>query len=87
MHPTKGGLPIPDPDRAHKQSLEVVERGVLLNLLSENRRWPLVELEQKIDSEHFEEAVTNLEDVGLLRREDDVIFATPAALRGDDLAL
>jgi predicted transcriptional regulator len=58
-----------------------------VNLLSERRRWPIAELEKRINSEHFEEAVQSLEDVGLLKREDDVIFATPAAIRGDDLAL
>lgn len=58
-----------------------------MNLLSERRRWPVAELEQRINSEHFAEAVQSLEHVGLLKREDDVIFATPAAIRGDDLAL
>jgi hypothetical protein len=85
--PDQGGLAIPVAVRTHKQSLEVVERGVLNNLLSERRRWPVAELEESIGREHFEEAVASLKEVGLLQREDDEIFATPAAIRGDDLAL
>jgi hypothetical protein len=85
--PDQGGLAIPVAVRTHKQSLEVVERGVLNNLLSERRHWPVAELEENIGREHFEEAIVSLKDVGLLQREGDAIFATAAAIRGDELAL
>jgi predicted transcriptional regulator len=67
--------------------MEVVERGVLVNLLSERRPWPVAELEQRINSEQFAEAVARLEEVGLVIRESESITASPAAIRGDDLAL
>jgi hypothetical protein len=86
MHPTKEVLAIPNPARPDKQPLEVVERVVMMSLLAEKRRWPLAELKQWINEEQFDEAVASLKDVGLLCREGDVVFASPAAIRGDDLS-
>jgi hypothetical protein len=70
-----------------KARLEIAERGILMNLLSERRRWPLAEVEARINDEAFEQCLKNLEDGGLVGREGDEVFATPAAIRGDDLSL
>jgi predicted transcriptional regulator len=67
--------------------VEVVESAVLMSLLTDKRRWPVNELAEWVNEERFEEAVTSLKEAGLLQREDDVIFATPAAIRGDELTL
>jgi hypothetical protein len=66
--------------------VKVVERAVLMTLLAEKRRWPLAELKQWINEEQFDEAVASLQIVGLLDRDGDVVFASPAAIRGDDLS-
>ena len=68
------------------RNLEVVERGVMMLLLAERRAWPLDELSETINEERFEQALDNLEEVGLLLREDYTVVASPAALRGDDLS-
>lgn len=86
MHLTKGGSPISNTAQPKRQRLEVVERGVLVNLL-DGRRWSIEELAEKINDEHFAEAVAKLEDAGLAERDGGSILATQAALRGDELAL
>jgi predicted transcriptional regulator len=68
------------------RNLEVVERGVMMLLLAERREWPLDELSKTINEEGFEQALDNLEEVGLLIREGDTVVASRAALRGDDLS-
>jgi predicted transcriptional regulator len=68
------------------RNLEVVERGVMMLLLAERREWPLDELSKTINEERFEQALDNLEEVGLLIREGELVYASPAALRGDDLS-
>ena len=86
MHPTKEVLAIPTAARPDKQPLEVVERVVMTTLLAERRHWPLDELREWIKEEQFDEAVASLQIVGLLDREDDVVVASPAAVRGDELS-
>lgn len=68
------------------RNLEVVERGVMMLLLAERHEWPLDELSKTINEERFEQALDNLEEVGLLTRAGDTVVASPAALRGDDLS-
>jgi hypothetical protein len=63
-----------------------VERGVLVNLI-DGRRCPMEELRHTINDENFEQALVNLQEAGLLDREGEVVFATRAALRGDELSI
>ncbi len=59
-----------------------MERVVLRHLL-DRPHWLIDELRELVSEDCFAEALAVLEDSGLLIREDDVVYATPAALRGD----
>jgi predicted transcriptional regulator len=67
-------------------NLEEVERAVLMSLVADRRHWPLDELRSWVNEERFEEALDSLEEIGLLIREGEAVYASPAALRGDDLS-
>jgi hypothetical protein len=58
----------------------------MMLLLAERRAWPLAGLSETINEERFDQALDNLEEVGLLIRDGDTVVASPAALRGDDLS-
>jgi hypothetical protein len=57
-----------------------------MSLLAERRLWPADELKRSINEEQFEEAIASLQIVGLICREDDVVYASLAAVRGDELS-
>lgn len=67
--------------------MEQRESGLLSILLIDQRHWAMEELQREFKGEEIEVDVRSLVAAGLAHRYDDFVFASLAAVRGEELAI